>query len=120
MEITTGHFSVSFGMELLPGMYSPPVHAVPKPDSEMLQLIVDHSSGNYSPNSMITHEDITGVHFDGIHSLGALILQIKRDDLNCDLILFKSDISTAYCQLPMHPLYQILQIVTVNGQQYVD
>ena len=74
MEITTGRFSRLFGMDLLLGMYSPLVHAVPKLDSEMLQLVVNHSSGDCSPNLMITHEDITGVHLDSIHSLGASIL----------------------------------------------
>ena len=36
MEIAAGHFSRSFGMDLLLGMYSSLVHAVPKPDSDML------------------------------------------------------------------------------------
>ena len=54
-------FSESFRMELLPGMYSPLVHSVPKPDSDTMQLVVDHSSGDFSPNSMITWEDIAGV-----------------------------------------------------------
>ena len=46
-----------------------------------------------------------------------------RSKLNCpgaDLILYKSDVSAAYHQLPMHPLYQILQIITVGGQRYID
>ena len=113
-------FSKSFGADLLLGMYSLLVHAMPKPDSEMLRLVIDHSSGDCSPNSMITCEDITGVHLDGIHSLGASILQIKAHDLGSDLILFKSDIAATYCQLPMQPLYQILQIITVDRQRYID
>ena len=48
-------------MELLPGMYSPPVNAVPKPDSDMMRLVVDHSSGDFSPNSIIVWEDVMGV-----------------------------------------------------------
>ena len=120
MEITAGHFSRSFGTDLLPGMYSLLVHPMPKPDSEMLWLIIDHSSRDCSPNSIITREDITGIHLDRIHSLGASILQIKTCDLDSDVVLFKSDISATYLQLPMHPLYQILQVVTINGPWYVD
>ena len=60
-EIATECFSESFRMELLLGMYSPLVHAVPKPDSNTMHLVVDHSSGDFSPNPMITWEDIAGV-----------------------------------------------------------
>ena len=65
-EIATEHFLESFGMELLPGMCSPPVHAIPKPDSDTMQLIVDHSSGDFCPNLMIVQEDITGVCLNGV------------------------------------------------------
>ena len=119
-EITARHLSKSFGTDLLLGMYSPLVHAIPKLDSELLWLIIDHSSGDFSPNLMIACEDIAGVHLDGIHSLGASILQIKAHDLEGEPILFKSNVSAAYRQLPMHPLYQILQVIMVNSQQYID
>ena len=36
VEIAAGRYSEDFGTELLPGMYSTPVHAVPKPRSEKL------------------------------------------------------------------------------------
>ncbi|KAJ7024415.1 hypothetical protein C8F04DRAFT_895723, partial [Mycena alexandri] len=32
-EIALGRFSPSFGRDLLPGMYSMPIHVVPKPES---------------------------------------------------------------------------------------
>ncbi|KAJ8591092.1 hypothetical protein M405DRAFT_735681, partial [Rhizopogon salebrosus TDB-379] len=70
-EVRMGRFSASFGTELLPGMYSVPVHAVPKPHSDKLRLVVDHSAGDYSLNSMIDSDDIRGTKLDGIHSLGA-------------------------------------------------
>ena len=44
----------------------------------------------------------------------------KHNCPSADLILYKSDVSAAYCQLPMHPLYQKLQIVTMGGQRYVN
>ena len=99
-------------MELLP------VHAVPKPDSDTICLVMDHSSGDFSPNLMIMQEDIVGVQLNGLHTLGVSIMQIKHNCPSADLILYKSDVSTTYCQLPMHPLYQILQIVTMGGQRY--
>ena len=52
-EIQLGHFSPSFGSDLLPGMTSIPISVVPKPHSDKLRLVVDQSSGDYSPNSFI-------------------------------------------------------------------
>ncbi|KAH7904309.1 hypothetical protein BJ138DRAFT_1019301, partial [Hygrophoropsis aurantiaca] len=53
IEIAAGHFPPSFGKHLLPGMYSVPIHTIPKPHSDKLRLIVDHSAGSFSLNSMI-------------------------------------------------------------------
>ena len=52
-EIWLGHFSPSFGSDLLPGMTSIPIGVVPKPHSDKLRLVVDQSSGDYSLNSFI-------------------------------------------------------------------
>ncbi|KAJ7856970.1 hypothetical protein B0H14DRAFT_2752076 [Mycena olivaceomarginata] len=38
-EISLGQFSPVFGPDLLPGMYSEPIQAVPKPQSEKLRLV---------------------------------------------------------------------------------
>ena len=119
-EIAAECFLELFGMELLLGVYSLPVHAIPKPDSNTMHLVMDHSSGDFSPNSMIVQEDVMGVRLNGLHTLGVSIMQSKLNCPSADLILYKSDVSTAYHQLPMHLLYQILQIVTVGGQRYVD
>jgi hypothetical protein len=59
-EQQKGHYSNSFGPDLLPGMYSMPIHAVPKPNSEDLCLVNDHSAGPFSLNSMIDHSQVTG------------------------------------------------------------
>ncbi|KIK82337.1 hypothetical protein PAXRUDRAFT_153928, partial [Paxillus rubicundulus Ve08.2h10] len=69
-EVALGCFSAPFGPDLLPGMYSIPVHAVPKPHSTKLRLIVDHSAGTHSLNSMIDRDLIAGIKMDGIQSLG--------------------------------------------------
>ena len=119
-EIAAERFLELFGMELLPGMYSPPVNAVPNPDSDMMRLVVDHSSGDFSPNSIIVWEDVMGVWLDGLHTLGVSIMWSKHNCPSADLILYKSDVSAVYCQLLMHPLYHILQIVTMGSQRYVN
>jgi hypothetical protein len=101
-------------------MYSMPIHIVPKPHSTKLRLIVDHSAGAYSLNSMINLSDTSGVKLDGMQSLGLSLLQFRRSHGNVPLVMFKSDVSQAYRRLPMHPLWQLKQIVTADSKRYVD
>ena len=119
-EIAAGRFSESFGENLLPGMYSMPIHAVPKPHSTDLRLVTNHSAGEYSLNSMIKREDIAGFPLDNMTHLGEMLLKKREEFPNEELILFKSDISDAYRNLPMHPLWQVKQVNTIGGQRHVD
>jgi hypothetical protein len=120
VEISEGRYSESFGTDLLPGMYSTPIHAVPKPRSEKLRLVNDHSAGAYSLNSMIAREDIVGAKMDSIADLIGALLRYRKRFPDKPLVMFKSDVSSAYRRLPLHPLWQIKQIVTVDGQRHID
>ena len=93
-----------------------PIHAVPKPHSTDLRLVTNHSAGNYSLNSMIKREDICGYPLDNMTQLGEMLLKKKEEFPDEELILFKSDISDAYRHLPMHPLWQVKQINTIEKQ----
>jgi hypothetical protein len=115
-----GRFSYSFGRDLLPGMYSMPIHAVPKPHSTDHRLVTNHSAGQFALNSMIKHEDIAGYPLDNMTHLGEMLLKIKADYPDERLVLFKSDIAEAYRLLPMHPLWQIKQINTIESNRHVD
>ena len=101
-------------------MYSTPVHAVPKPRSEKLRLVNDHSAGAYSLNSMIAREEVGGAKMDTIANLVDALLRYRRSHPTTALVMFKSDVSAAYRQLPLHPLWQIKQIVTIDGIRHVD
>jgi hypothetical protein len=57
-EQKAGRLSPTFGPDLLPGMYSPPIHTIPKPSSENLCMVIDHIARRYSLNSMINPKDI--------------------------------------------------------------
>ena len=120
IEISANRYSEGFGPHLLPGMYSTPVHAVPKPRSTRLRLVNDHSAGPFSLNSMIAREDVEGAKMDSISDMIGALLRYRRVHPNKTLILFKSDVSAAYCRLPLHPLWQIKQIITVDGIRHVD
>ena len=69
---------------------------------------------------MIDPKDITGVKLDGIHSLGISLRAFRAESPNAKLVIFKSDVGAAYHQMPMHFLYQLLTIITVNNECRVD
>ena len=106
-------------IQLLPGMYSPPINAVPKPHSCKLQLINDLSAGLFSLNLWIKREDTT-LHLDNLQDFSSL-LKTARTFLGCPpAYIFKSDVSQAYHRWPMHPLWQIRQVSTIDGMRHVD
>ena len=120
VKIDAGRYSENFGTDLLPGMYSTPIHAVPKPRSTKLRLVNDHSAGPFSLNSMIAREDVSGAKMDSISDLIGALLRYRRCHPDRKLVLFKSDVSAAYRRLPLHPLWQIKQIVTIDDCRHVD
>ena len=119
-EQQKGYFSKPFGTDLLDGMYSMPIYSVPKPHSVDLCLVNDHSAGPFSLNNMINHSKVTSFPLDNMCHFGEMLFDIQQSAGNVPLTLWKFDIADAYCLLPMHPVWQIKQIVTVNGQCYVD
>jgi hypothetical protein len=119
-EIKLERWSPSFGSQLLPGMYSSPIGVVLKPHSDKFRLVNDHSQEPYSPNSMITDTN-PSFPLDSIDDLVGVLLTARRDHgENRQLVLWKSDVKSAYRLMPMHPLWQIRQIVTVDRKHFVD
>lgn len=118
-EIRQQRYSSLFGSELKPGMYSMPIGVVPKPHSDKFRLVIDHSAGNFSLNSMIAKDDAT-IQLDNIKHLGKNLLAARRLFPDEPLLLFKSDVSQAYRNLPVSPYWQLKQIVTIDGNRYVD
>ena len=96
VKVTAGRYSAPFGPGLLPGMYSSPVHTVPKPP-DTFRLINHQSYGDHLLNSMILREDVAGTCVDGIRSLVTALLcfQVEHGD-DVELVIYKSDISHAY------------------------
>ena len=120
-EFEAGRYSAPFGPDLLPGMYSTPILAVPKkPGSEKLRLCNHQSYGEFSPNSMIKRADIAGVKLDGIRELGESLRLFRRQHGDVPLVVFKSDMKAAYRQMPLHYLWQIKQVITFDGRRCVD
>ncbi|GBE80967.1 hypothetical protein SCP_0306900 [Sparassis crispa] len=112
-------YSHPFGPDLLPGMYSMPVHAVPKPHSSKLRFINDHSAGPFSLNAMIDKANV-GMRPDNVQDLGCNLLRVRKLHGNIPIWLFKSDVKNVYRLIPMHPLWQLKQVVSVNGLRRID
>lgn len=119
IEIAAERFSHDFGVHLYDGMYSLPIHAVPKPKSTDLRLVTNQSAGPFSLNSMIAYADICGFPMDNMRHLGDLLLQV-HDSSQQPLVLWKSDVANAYRLIPMHPRWQIKQVVTIDNHQHID
>ena len=67
-EVDADHYSAPFRPDLLPGMYSTPILAVPRKGN--LHLGNHQSHGKFSLNSMINCNNIARVKLDGIYELG--------------------------------------------------
>ncbi|KAJ7162651.1 hypothetical protein C8R43DRAFT_833236, partial [Mycena crocata] len=64
VEIEKGRFSRTFGPDLLLGMYSTPVLAVPKHHSDDLRLVLHQSCGPFAPNTMADKAQTKGPRMD--------------------------------------------------------
>ena len=54
---------------------------------------------------MIDHDDIAGMCMDGIKSLGTSLHAFRREHGDhLQLVVYKSNIQGAYCNIPMAPL----------------
>ncbi|KAJ3009667.1 hypothetical protein NUW54_g2713 [Trametes sanguinea] len=73
-------------------MFSMPVHAVPKPHSEKLRFINNHSAGSFSLNIMIDKRSV-GMRPDNVQDLAHNLLHFRKSFANTPVHLSKSDIS---------------------------
>ena len=118
-EVSADRYSPAFGPDLLPGMYAMPIYTIPKPHSDKVRLINNHSAGPYSLNDMIDKNKI-GMHLDNVQDLAQNLLALYAQHPDVSIWLFKSDISKAYHHLPMHPLWQIKQAVKFGDRCHID
>ncbi|KAG8990289.1 hypothetical protein FRB93_003265 [Tulasnella sp. JGI-2019a] len=118
-EIALGRYSSSFGPNLLPGMQTSPIGVVPKPRSNKLRMIVDQSAGEFALNSYVSRSD-AGIRLDNLSDLRKLLVDFYRVHGRGPRWIFKTDVSQAYRRLPAHPLWQIKQVISIDGQNHVN
>lgn len=120
MERGKGRFSEPFGPDLLPGMYSMPIHAVPKDNGRTFRMVVNHSATKKSLNSMIDKDTLPPSPLDNMRHVGDRLLRARLDDPTSRLTMWKADVAEAYRLLPVHPHWQLKQIITFGNKRYVD
>ena len=76
-ELAKDRYSMSIGPNLLPGMFCMPIYVVPKPHSDKLHLVNDHSASRFSLNSMINHDEVTGYPMDNLAQFGERIVNLQ-------------------------------------------
>src|SRR5258708_2594917 len=119
-EVTLDRYSPSFGPSLLAGMTAQPVFTVPKKGPSKLRLVNDHSACTHSLNSLIP-ADGGFVKLDNISDLVTNIHAIMAQNGGHHPAWFwESDASQAYCQLPMHPCWQVCQATLIDRDYHVD
>lgn len=103
LEQSKGHFSDSFGPDLLPGMFCMPAYPVPKPNGTDMRLVTDHSAGKFPLNGLIDHERVTGYPLDNMSHLGEMLIHFRSasdnegsDNEPSKLVMWKSDVAEAY------------------------
>jgi hypothetical protein len=120
IEMEKGRFSQPFGPDLLPGMYSMPVHAVPKDGGATFRMVTDHSAKPFPLNDMIDKATVSPSPLDNMRHVGDRLLKARRDHPGRRWTMWKADVSEAYRLLPMHPHWQIKQVNTIHDRRYVD
>ena len=86
-----------------------------------LHMVTDYSTGPFSLNSMVDHDQVVGYPMDNMTHIGEMLMAH-----HCSMtpgqwtVVWKSDIAEAYCLIPLHPHWQLKQINTVDRIHYVD
>ena len=94
---------------LLPGMKSSPIFVAWQRGKA--RVVADHTASGL--NDYIPRLEAK-VRYDDMRTFGQAIFNAKRNHPGEDLVTWKSDVSSAFLNLPAHPIYQLRQVVDVD------
>ncbi|RXW18702.1 hypothetical protein EST38_g7150 [Candolleomyces aberdarensis] len=97
-----------------------PIHAVPKDGGTTYRMVTNHSAGTFSLNSMINKCHVSPSPLDNMKHVGDRLIRFRREHPDRRLIMWKADVAEAYRLLPVHPHWQLKQIVTFRDKRHVD
>jgi hypothetical protein len=100
--------------KMLPGMKISPMFVVWR--DEKPRVVTDHSASEI--NSEISREDAR-VRYDDMRDFGQCLHDARLANAGRQLMLFKDDVASAFLNLPAHPIWQIRQVVAVDGKLHI-
>lgn len=119
VEVASGCFSPAFP-RLLGGMLTTPIVIAVNKRTGKKRMCVNHSAEPFARNDFIPKPALS-VPLDNLHDLGRALIHVRKiNGPDAKLVLWKSDVQRAHRQLPMHPLWQIKQIVRIDNKYHVD
>jgi len=80
------------------------------------RVVTDHSSSGLN-NGIPRSEG--HVSYNDMHSFGQVLREAGAANPQQTLITFKSDVTSAFLNLPAHPLWQLHQVVRVDDKLYI-
>ncbi len=57
--------------------------------------------------------------YDNMHDFAQVLYNLRQQNPDKKYVLWKSDVSSAFLNLPAHPLWQLRQVVIVEGHLYI-
>jgi len=97
-----------------------PLGFVPKRDSDRLRQITDMSAGDKKSINASIDKDSVAVKYDSLHHFMPYLLHFVANNPTSPAVLWKSDVAHAFRILPVHPIWQLMQISSILGAFYVD
>ena len=79
-------------------------------------VITDHSASEI--NVEILCQDAR-VCYDDMRDFGQALHDARLANIGQGLILYKDDVTSAFLNLPAHPIWQIRQVVVVNRKLHI-
>ena len=112
---SAGHWSDELSdSELLPGMKMSPMFVVWQ--NGKAHVVTDHSGSGINDG---IPKSKAKVPYDDMHPFGQSLHDAHTDNPSHCIITFKSDVASAFLNLPAHPLWQLRQVVIVEGKLYI-
>lgn len=115
-EVAAGRWSPALppDFQLLPGMKVSPMFVVWQEGKP--RVVTDHTVSGL--NAGIPPEE-AHVKYDDMHPFGEALHNAWQRYPDADFVLYKSDVAKAFLNLPAHPLWQIHQVVLVDGRYHI-
>jgi hypothetical protein len=80
------------------------------------RVITDHTGSGL--NNGIPKEEAQ-VQYDDMCTFSQVLYNTMKDNPSWEIITFKSNVVSAFLNLPAHPLWQMQQVVIVDGSNYI-